>query len=163
MKVDCPPAGVGCWEWLGARTSNGYGSFKAKGFSPQAHRVGFELLRGDIPSGMELDHLCHNRGCVNPFHLEPVSHAENVRRRSSTPVAVKTKAREPRKFARATHCGKGHEFTPDNTKVSKRGWRYCVTCSREYALRWHYEHRTPERLVEMAKKNRARRAHGKEG
>lgn len=78
----------GCWEWLATRTSNGYGQFWAGRYSAtgqplldSAHRVVYEALVGPIPAGLELDHLCRNAGCVNPAHLEPVTHAENVRRR----------------------------------------------------------------------------------
>ena len=70
----------GCWHWTGARQSDGYGSFQRSGQTRLAHRAMYELFVGDIPEGLELDHLCRDRGCVRPDHLEPVAHLENVRR-----------------------------------------------------------------------------------
>jgi len=70
-----------CWEWSGTRTPNGYGQLRREGRARLAHRWLFERTVGAIPVGLELDHLCFNPPCVNPAHLEPVTHAENLRRR----------------------------------------------------------------------------------
>lgn len=70
----------GCWEWQGELNSNGYGRVWRNNKRIMAHRGFYELHRGPIPEGLELDHLCRNKPCVNPAHLEPVTHAENVRR-----------------------------------------------------------------------------------
>lgn len=75
----------GCWPWQGAVAPNGYGLVNCLNHSGRrstagAHRVAYELERGPIPDGLELDHLCRNSVCVNPAHLEPVTHQENVRR-----------------------------------------------------------------------------------
>lgn len=79
-KVD---ASGDCWEWTAARNPEGYGRIGAGGTGSRilhAHRVAWELLVGPIPVGYEVDHLCRNRGCVNPDHLEPVTKLENIRR-----------------------------------------------------------------------------------
>lgn len=77
------------------------------------HRLVYEMLVGPIPEGLELDHLCRNHACVNPAHLEPVTHLENVRRGEK---------------AQRTHCVHGHEFTPANTYLRKEGRRMCRAC-----------------------------------
>ena len=111
----------GCWEWLANRTKSGHGHIGTGGANPKkvyAHRVAYELLIGPIPDGLELDHICRNPGCVNPAHLEAVTHRENVLRGFS-PTAHN---------ARKTHCKRGHEFTDANTYVSPSGGRYCRAC-----------------------------------
>lgn len=70
----------GCWNWTGSHWRNGYGRMKVKGRWRQAHRIYWERENGPVPDGRELDHVCCNKTCVNPAHLEPVTHAENMRR-----------------------------------------------------------------------------------
>lgn len=110
----------GCWLWTACLTKNGYGRFSWDGKVRLAHRVAYELLVGPIPEGLEIDHLCRVRHCVNPDHLEPVTRRENIHRGFGI-TAV---------HARKTHCPKGHEYTEDNLLLSAldRGNRVCKTC-----------------------------------
>lgn len=113
--VDTAGAG-GCWLWRGAPTKAGYGRMSVGGRDGRetgAHRVAYELLRGPIPTGLVLDHLCRTQLCVNPDHLEPVSQGENIRRGSS-PEST---------YARRTACPKGHPFA-----TWYDGRRRCLTC-----------------------------------
>lgn len=86
-KVALPSGQFGCLEWQGARSTNGYGMFWLDGRQGGAHRWSYERLVGPVPDGLELDHLCANRGCVRPDHLEPVTHRENLRRRGKARVS----------------------------------------------------------------------------
>lgn len=107
-----------CWPWLGFRHF-GYGRFKNP-TSQQVHRYSYELQVGPIPEGMVIDHLCRNKGCVNPAHMEVVTVRENTLR-GNGPSAI---------HAAKTHCIRGHELTDENTYVNSRGWRKCRTCHR---------------------------------
>lgn len=78
-KVDADPES-GCWNWIGGKHPRGYGIFWVNGRNIYAHRYFYEYLYDPVPSGLELDHVCRNNACVNPFHLEPVTHAKNMRR-----------------------------------------------------------------------------------
>ena len=69
-----------CWEWRGKLSPNGYGRMMFRGTAHMSHRVAYALMRGPIPEGLVIDHLCRNRACCNPWHLEPVTNGENVRR-----------------------------------------------------------------------------------
>ena len=111
----------GCWVWLAARDRDGYGVFRFPWGNGMAHRVSYELLVGDIPDGLHVDHLCRNRACVNPAHLEPVSCRENLMR---SPVTAAAKG-----VAQRT-CRRGHEFS----LVSGR--RVCRVCSGEAQKRY---------------------------
>jgi len=116
-------AETGCWEWLGYR-ENGYGRFSVStaSLSQKAHRVSYELHVGPIPEGLTLDHLCRNRACVNPAHLEPVPFATNVLRGESPPASN----------ARKTHCPKGHPYDDENTLINPtNGYRGCRACIHE--------------------------------
>lgn len=112
----------GCVEWTGAR-QRGYGvAEQPSGKTGVAHRVVYELLAGPIPEGETLDHLCRNRACVNPGHLEPVSRGENTMRGDTIAAANAAK----------THCKRGHGLHGDNLEpyALRRGKRACVTCRR---------------------------------
>lgn len=123
-----PEPNSGCWLWA-ASGSHGYGRFpflKSEWLEKRgelAHRHAYKALVGPIPDGLELDHLCRVRCCVNPAHLEPVSHAENVRRGNS---GSNTRSK--------THCPQGHPYEGDNLRIGKNGKylaRYCIACTRE--------------------------------
>jgi hypothetical protein len=109
-----------CVPWEGSLNEDGYGNVSIHyNGECRAHRCVYVEVFGPIPEGLELDHGCRNRACVNPEHLEPVLHVENVRRGSRA---------EQQKSE--THCKNGHEYTEENTGRRKTGHRYCRTCHR---------------------------------
>lgn len=112
-----------CWPWLGTIGATGYGEFSIRHRSYLAHRMAYMFMRGAIPDGLHIDHLCRNRKCVNPDHMEPVTMEENTRRGFG--MCAKNR--------RKTHCKWGHEFTSENTYnglVRNRPTRICITCRR---------------------------------
>lgn len=114
-----------CWEWTASRTRNGYGWFlESKGKAKVAHRWAYENLVGPIPDGLQIDHLCRNRACCNPDHLDPVPRLENVCRGSRGRA-------KPRK----THCPQGHPYAGTNLLILGDGQRRCLICTRETRLR----------------------------
>ena len=124
-----------CWNWIGGfYNTTGYGYFYLNGKQLLAHRAGFELLVGAIPDGLTLDHLCRNKLCVNPKHLEPVTLGVNVLRGNSMGAIN----------ARKTTCIRGHAFTNENTgyqpyyKVGKLA-RYCKICRNDTNKVWKRE------------------------
>lgn len=121
-KVDKTPL---CWEWTAHLSRDGYGKFSADGRKIEgAHRVAYELLVGPIPEGMQLDHVCRNRSCVRPSHLEVVTNAENQRRGIAGEVLR-------RRLLAIDECKHGHPYTPENTYVDPRtGARNCRECGR---------------------------------
>lgn len=109
-----------CWLWKAATNGSGYGMFNFNGAAGRsAHVVSYEWFVGAVADGLEIDHLCCHKRCVNPAHLEAVTKRENFERWHRT----------------VTHCKRGHEFTPENTRVWSAGVgkvsRYCLTCRRE--------------------------------
>lgn len=118
-----------CWPWNGKTNQGGYAQLAAFGRQGvNAHRVSYELQVGPIPAGLHLDHLCRVRHCMNPDHLEPVTMAENTRR-------GKLRESAGSNHRARTHCPKGHDYTPENTRVRRypdKGWttRECRTCHR---------------------------------
>jgi len=118
----------GCWTFRGPH-QNGYGRFgttfgsRSQQFEIRPHRLSYELTIGPIPQGLDLDHLCRNRGCVNPAHLEPVTRRTNLMRGNSISALE----------SRQTHCKRGHALTLDNLRSYelKLGKRNCRTCVNE--------------------------------
>lgn len=110
-----PEPNSGCWLWKGA-TACGYGYFRHR----PAHRFAYELYRGPIPEGLQLDHLCRVRSCVNPSHLEAVTQGVNLHRGET--IAARNAAK--------THCPKGHEYTPMPRKLGV--FRYCLVCQADW-------------------------------
>lgn len=118
-----------CWIWKAGK-SDGYGSFCVNGRTVHAHRFAYLNLRGEIPEGLEPDHLCRIRRCVNPFHLELVSQKVNILRGDGPPA----------QNARKTFCKRGHPLNSTNTRIRKNGNRECRICSNEQSRRWKKLH-----------------------
>lgn len=110
----------GCWAWVGARSDTGYGSFQVNAHRVGPHRFSYELLVGPIPKGLTIDHLCRNRLCVNPNHLEVTTMRDNTLRGNSITAQA----------ARKTHCPAGHPYDLFNTYQDRDG-RHCRACHRE--------------------------------
>jgi hypothetical protein len=132
-----------CWQWTAAKCSRGYGAFGVDRKPRRAHRVAYELVVGPIPDGLELDHLCRNPSCVNPEHLEPVTHRENMRRGTGV-FGVN---------ARKTHCNSGHLYDEANTIWEPNGSRRCRMCKnlRRQEVYW----RNPEKFRARERERRA--------
>ena len=121
------PSEAECWQWMAAKNRHGYGIINSGGHTGRAllaHRVAYLLTNGDVPEGMELDHLCRVRSCVNPAHLEPVTHKENLNRSDASmhPEAVRRRS--------LRICPSGHPYDAENTYIRANGWRACRECQR---------------------------------
>lgn len=114
-----------CWVYTGSRDAKGYSTIRVDGGrTSRGHRVAYLGLIGPIPEGLEPDHLCRNRACWNPWHLDLVTHAVNVKRGRAGAV-IRARA------AQITHCPQGHVYEGDNDRRNKRGKRYCLACARD--------------------------------
>lgn len=119
---------TGCWNWSGHPRDGGYSGFYIThrgALTRYAHRYAYEALVGPIPDGMVIDHLCRNRQCVNPAHLEPVTHKTNLMRGHGTLARIN---------AQKTHCNYGHELSGENLRLEHRAAggvaRICRECKR---------------------------------
>jgi hypothetical protein len=132
------PVESGCWEWRAYRDRGGYGrSFsldRGRG-SQLAHRVSHRLFVGPIPDGLHIDHLCRNKGCVNPDHLEPVTQQENNRRQQAA--------------ANITHCPRGHSLDDAYHDGPNGTARKCRQCTKDRIRRryWRIRLANPERTA----------------
>lgn len=122
-----------CWQWIGTvkkDTGNQNGGYGAYGIE-LAHKYAYEFFNGPVKEGFELDHLCRNRGCANPTHVEEVTHFENCRRGTGYGAN-----------ANKTHCPQGHEYTIENTQIVNREFRdpsrMCRICMRNSKLSSYY-------------------------
>lgn len=123
-------AETGCHEWSGYVEAKGYARLRDEnGKRRLVHRLAYEAAVGPIPPGLTIDHLCRNKRCCNPAHLEPVTRAENTRRGNQFTMG-----------RRSPTCRRGHPFTPDNTVMQKPG-RTCRTCKQERERRTKRERR----------------------
>lgn len=117
-----PEPNTGCWLWSGCVGGGGYGMLRVDGVARYAHRISYELRHGPIADGLQVDHLCRVRCCVNPDHLEPVTQRENLLRGVGFAATN----------AEKDFCKRGHPLTPDNLyrSPSQPTWRFCRECIR---------------------------------
>ena len=130
-----------CWIWIAGRGSGGYGRFYTNGQTVPAHRWAYESLRGTVPNGLILDHLCRNRQCVNPEHMEPVTNKQNVLRGAGITAQE----------AERTHCPAGHVYDLLNTHFYQ-GRRYCKRCRNEWNRQYSQRPEVKSRAAARSKR-----------
>lgn len=128
------PNSNGCREWLGRCNRNGYGQFYVNGRMVSAYKWLWEQTNGPVPDGLELDHKCRNRACIEPSHLEPVTHQVNIRRGNTGGMGYNQ---------RKTHCKRGHPFSGNNLYLYPNGDRGCRACTHAH----HDKYKSQKRVV----------------
>lgn len=118
-----PVTESGCWIWMKTENWKGYGIASLDGKNIGVHRLAYKLFKGDIPSSLFVCHTCDVRCCVNPDHLWIGTYTDNNR-------DMMSKRRFVNHQLLKTHCKQGHAFTPENTRITKSGWRACRACTR---------------------------------
>lgn len=116
---------TGCWLWNGYVAPSGYGQIRIASRLYLAHRASYMVFVGEIPEGLQVDHLCRVTRCMNPSHLEAVTPKENTRR-STAGEATR------RRHRAKTHCPQGHPYDSANTSITRSGARRCKACGRAY-------------------------------
>lgn len=130
-----PVLGTPCWVWTASRFVRGYGALKVDdGPKGYAHRISWELHFGPIPDGLWVLHRCDNPPCVNPAHLFLGTHLDNM-------ADMDAKGRRNHPGRAKTHCKRGHEFTPENTRTREKGHRTCITCEKAKGEAHYQRHR----------------------
>ncbi len=136
--VDSSGGLLACWPWTAGMDRYGYGEHRqitaGKRRYWRAHRLAFEMTVGPIPDGLVIDHLCRNRSCCNPAHMEPVTPAENTRRgESGIVLGTRLRSREA--------CPNGHPYVEGSYRIRNGRWRVCVECARARRRRWDHRSR----------------------
>ena len=137
-----------CWNFTGCISPQGYGQFWNGEKHDLAHRFSYEVHKGKIPSGLVIDHLCMNRRCVNPDHLECVTMGENTKRGTAFKALSE-------KYKNKTHCVNGHEYSSENTARNIHG-RYCKICQREKGREWKNNNRDRVNELQQARRRKER-------
>jgi hypothetical protein len=122
----------GCWTLPGKLQKDGYKQVRANGATYLAHRYFYVEFRGPIGKGLVLDHICHNRPCINPDHLEPITQRENCLRGNGTVH-----------YLEKTACPQGHPYDGDNLYITPQGWRGCQECRRQASRRAYLARQHP--------------------
>lgn len=129
-----------CWNWIGGQNGNGYGQFQVEHRKVYVHRWAYERFVGPIPEGYQIDHLCRNRGCCNPAHLEPVTQRENQLRGQTLAALNSAK----------THCPAGHELSGENLEPRNLPNRVCRACRRHRDRAYYQREKSKKRAYAKA-------------
>jgi hypothetical protein len=139
----------GCWHWTGSINKGGYGKIRVESRSQLAHRISFILSGKILPEGKILDHTCHkpdgscpggsaclHRRCINPDHLEPVTHLDNAQRGLGGSIGGVASGKTKKAI---THCPQGHPYSGENLYTSSNGHRRCKECGRQSCNRRYHD------------------------